>query len=112
VYRFPHRVRDVVGARGRGVRVFGEGPRYLFGGEGGIVLIVREAEERGRWGFGGKKVVEERLCYLGRIRGPRQVREPLRWATKCEPLGRPEGGWSGRGQEVRPVCFLGLSDGL
>jgi len=40
VYRLPHRVRDVVGARGGGVRGFGKGPGYLFGGEGGIVLIV------------------------------------------------------------------------
>jgi len=77
-----------------------------------MVLIVREAEERGRWGFEGKKVVEECLCYLGRIGGPWQVREPLRWATKCEPLGRPEGVWSDQGQEVRPVCFLGQGDGL
>jgi len=57
VYRLPHRVRDVVGARGGGVRGFGEGSGYLFGGEGGVVLVAHEAQERGRWGFGGKKVV-------------------------------------------------------
>jgi len=112
VYRLPHRVRDVIGARGGCVRGFGEGPGYPFGGEGGIVLIVREVEKWGRRVLGGKKVVEERLCYLGRIGGPWQVREPLRWATKYEPLGRPEGVWGGRGQEVRPVCFLGRGDGL
>jgi len=61
MYRLPHRVRDVVGARGGGVRGLGEGPGYLFGGEGGIVLIVGEAEEWGRWGFGGKKVVKKRF---------------------------------------------------
>jgi len=55
VYRFPHRIRDMVGARGRGVGGFGEGRGYLFGGEGGIVLIVLEEEKRGRFGFGGKK---------------------------------------------------------
>jgi len=32
VDRFPHRVEDVIGARGRGVRGFGEGPGYLFRG--------------------------------------------------------------------------------
>jgi len=52
VYKLPHRVRDVVAARGTGVRQFGEGPIYLFGGEGGMVLIVRDAEERGRCRFG------------------------------------------------------------
>ena len=57
MYRLPHRVRDVVGARGGGVRGFGEGSGYLFGGEGGVVLVAHEAQERGRWGFGGKKVV-------------------------------------------------------
>jgi len=30
VYRFPQRVRDMVRARGGGVRGFGEGPGYLF----------------------------------------------------------------------------------
>jgi len=50
-------------------RGFGEGPGYLFGGEGGVVLLVHEAEEGGRWGFGGKKGVKQRFCHLGRIRG-------------------------------------------
>jgi len=70
VYRLPHRVRDMVGARGGGVRGFGEVPGYLFGGEGGIVLVAREAEERRRWGFGGKEVVKECLGYLGWVGGP------------------------------------------
>jgi len=52
---FPHRKRDVVGTRGRGVGGFGEGPGHLFGREGGIVLIVRKAEVRVRWGFQGKR---------------------------------------------------------
>ena len=52
VYRLPHRVQDVVGARGGGVRGLGEGPGYLFGGEGGIVLIAREAGAQGRLGWG------------------------------------------------------------
>jgi len=112
VDRLPHRVWDVVGARGGCVRGFGEGPGYLFGGEGGIVLIVREAQEGGRWGFGRKKVVNKRFRHLGRVGGPWQVREPLWWATKWEPLGRPEGAWSGRGQEARPVSLLGRGDGL
>jgi len=43
--RLPHRVRDVVGARGGGVRGLEEGPGYLFGGEGSVVLIACEAEE-------------------------------------------------------------------
>ena len=90
MYRLPDRVRDVVGARVGGVQGFGGGPGYLFGDEGGIVLIVREVEERERWGFGGKKVVKKRFCHLGQMRGPWQIREPLWWATKCEPLGRPE----------------------
>jgi len=59
VYRLPHRVGDVVGATGGGVRGFTEGPGYHFGGEGGIVLITREAEEGGRWGFRGEEVVKE-----------------------------------------------------
>ena len=82
VYRFPHRVRDVVWARGGGVRGFGEGPGYLPGGEGCVVFIAGEAEERGRWGFGGKKVVKKRFRYLGRIGGPWQVWEPLWWAAE------------------------------
>ena len=100
MHRLPHRVRDVVGVRGGGVREFGEGSGYLLGDEGGIVLIVRQAEEWRSWGLGGEKVVKERLCYFGGIGGPWQVREHLRWAAKCEPLGRPEGVWSDRGQEV------------
>jgi len=71
VYGLPHRVWDVVGARGGGVRGFGEGPGYLLGGEGGIVLIAREAEERGRWGFGGKKVIKKCFRYIGRVGGLR-----------------------------------------
>jgi len=70
VYRFPHGVRDVVGARGGGVRGFGEGPGYLLRGERGIVLIVREVEERGRWRLGRKKVVKKRFRDLSRIGGP------------------------------------------
>ena len=70
VYRLPYRVRDVVGARGGGVRGFGESPGYLLGGEGGVVLIACEAEERGRWGFGWEKVLKKRFRYLGRVRGP------------------------------------------
>ena len=97
MYRLPHRVRDVIGARGGGVRAFGEGPGNLFRGEGGIVLIAREAEERGRWGLGGEEVVKERFRHLSRIGGPWQVREPLWWVTECKYLGRPAGAWSGRG---------------
>jgi len=97
VYRLPHRVRDVIGARGRGVRGLREGPGYLFGGEGGIVLITREAEEGGRWGFGGEEVVKECFRYLGRVGGPWKVWEPLWRAAECESLGRPEGAESGRG---------------
>ena len=70
MYALPNRVRDVVGARGGGIRGFGEGPGYFFGDEGGIVLIGPEAEEQGRQGFRGEKVVKERLCYLGQVRGP------------------------------------------
>jgi len=61
MYRMPHRARDVVGARGGGVRGFREGPGYLFGGEGGLVLVTHEAEECGRWGFGGEAVVKKRF---------------------------------------------------
>jgi len=70
VYRVPHRVRDVVRSRGGGVRGFREGPGYFFGGEGGIVLVTREAEEGGRWGLGGEEVVKERFHYRGRVGGP------------------------------------------
>jgi len=55
VYRLPHRVRDVVGARGGGVREFGEGPGYLFGGEGGIVLISVRRMSGGGGGLERKK---------------------------------------------------------
>jgi len=70
MYRLPHRVQDVVGARGGGVRGFREGPGYLLGGEGGIVLVTRKAEEWGRWGFGGEEVVKKRFRYLGWVGGP------------------------------------------
>jgi len=70
VYRLPHRVRDVVRSRSGGVRGLGEGPGYFFKGEGSIVLITREAEEVGRWGFGGEEVVKECFRYLGRVGGP------------------------------------------
>ena len=55
VYRLPHRVRDVVRSRSGGVQGFTEGPGYFFRGEGGIVLVTREAEEGGRWGFRGEE---------------------------------------------------------
>jgi len=48
VYRLPHRIGDVIRSRGEGVRGFGEGPGYFFRGEGGIVLVTREAEKGGR----------------------------------------------------------------
>jgi len=57
VHRLPHRVRDVVGTRGGGVRGLRKGPGDLFRGQGSVILIAREAEERGRRGFGGKKVL-------------------------------------------------------
>ena len=79
MYRLPHRVRDMVGARGGGVRGFGEGPGYLFGGEGGVVLMACDVEGWGRWGFGGEKVVKKCCRYLGRIRGAWQVWESLWW---------------------------------
>jgi len=112
VHRLPHRGWHVVRARGGGVRGLGKGPGYLLGGKGGIVLVAFEAERWVGWGLGREEVVKERLCYLGLVRGPGQVREPLWRATKKEPLGCPEGVWSGRGQEVRPVCFLGGGDSL
>jgi len=69
--------------------------------------MVYEAKERWRSLFGWEKVVKERLGYLGRVSGTWQIRESLWRATKREPFGRPEGVWSGRGQEVGPVCLLG-----
>ena len=112
MHRLPHRVWDMVWARGRSVRGLGKGPGYLLGGKGSIVLVAFEAEKWGRWWLGKEAMVEERLSYLGWVRGLWQVREPLWWATKGEPLGCPEGVWGGRGQEVRPVCFLGRGDCL
>jgi len=53
MYTLPYRVRDLVWSRGGGVRRFRKGPGYFFGDEGGIVLVTHEAEEGGRWGFGG-----------------------------------------------------------
>jgi len=90
VHRLPHRVRDVVWARGGGVRGFGEGPGYLLGGEECVVFIAGEAEKRGGRGFGWKEVVKKHFRYLGRVGGPWQVREPLRWAAKCESFGHPD----------------------
>jgi len=55
VYQLPHRVRDVVRARGGGVRRFGEGRGELFRGEGGIVLMACKVEEWGRRVLGEKK---------------------------------------------------------
>jgi len=69
VYTLPYRVWDVVGPRGRGVCGLGESPGDLFGGEGGVVIILREAKTQGRWGFGGKEVVQERFRYLSRVGG-------------------------------------------
>jgi len=48
MHRLLHRRRDVVRARGGCVRGFGEGPGHLFGGEGSVILIAREVEERWR----------------------------------------------------------------
>ena len=70
MYRLPHRVRDVVWARGGGVRGLREGPGYFLRGEGGIIFVKREAEEGGRWGFGREEVVKERFRYLDRVGGP------------------------------------------
>jgi len=67
----------VVGARCGGVRGFGKSPGYLFGGEGSIILIVREAEEQGRWGLGEKEMMKECLRYLSWVGGPWQLREAL-----------------------------------
>jgi len=77
VHGLPYGVWDVVGARGGGVRGFGEGPGGLLSGKGCVVLIAGEGEERGRRGFGGKKVVKKRFGYLGRVGGPWKVWEPL-----------------------------------
>ena len=71
VYRLPHRVRDVVWSSSGGVPGLREGPGYFFTGEGGIVLVTGEAEEGGRWGFGGEEVVKEGFCYLSWVGGPR-----------------------------------------
>jgi len=100
VHGLPHEVWDVVGARGGGVRGFGEGPGYLLSGEGCVVLVAGEAEERGGRGLGGKKVVKKHFGYLGRVGGAWKVREPLWWSAECESLGRPDSAWSGRGLEV------------
>jgi len=70
VYKLRHRVWDVVRSRSGGVRGCREAPGYFFRGKGGIVLILREAEEGGRWGFGGEEVVKECFRNLGRVRGP------------------------------------------
>jgi len=51
----PNQVRDVVGARGGGICGLGKGSGYFLKGEGSLVLVVCEAEERGRWGFRGEK---------------------------------------------------------
>jgi len=58
--------------------------------------VALEVEEWWRGGFGREKVVKEGLCYLSWVRGPWQIREPLRQAAKGEPFGRPEGLWGGR----------------
>ena len=112
MHRLPHRVWDVVQARSGGVRGLGKGPGYLLGGKGGIVFVAFEAERWGGWGLGREEMVKQCFCYLGWVSGPWQVQDPLWRATKSEPLGCPKGAWSGRGQEVRPVCFLGRGDGL
>jgi len=70
VYRLPYREWDVVRARGRGIRGLGEGPGYVFGCEGSIVLVASEAAERARRGLWGKKVVKVRFRHLGRVGGP------------------------------------------
>ena len=72
----------MVGARDGGVGGFGEGPGYLFRGKGGRVLVAFEGEKWGRWRLEWEEVVKGRLCYLGWVSGPWQVREPLWRATK------------------------------
>jgi len=57
-------------------------------------------------------VVKKRFGYLGRAGGPWEIWEPLWWSAERESLGRPDRVWGGRGQEVRPVCFLGRGNGL
>ena len=52
VHRLPYRVWDVVGTMGGGVRGLGKDPGDLLRGQGSVILIAREAEERGRRGFG------------------------------------------------------------
>jgi len=96
VDRVPDRIRDVVGTRGGGVRVFGKGSQYFLRGEGDIVLVAYEAEEWGRRGLGRAKVMKECFCYHRWVSGPRQIREPLRRAGKRKPFGRPEGVCGGR----------------
>jgi len=96
VYRLPKRVRDVVGTGGGGIRGFGKGSRYLLRDEGGTVLVAYKVEECGRRGFWREKMVEERLCYLRWVSGPRQIWEPLWRAAKHKPFGCPEGVWGGR----------------
>jgi len=77
VHPLPYRVWDVVGTRGGGIRGLGKCPGDLLRDQGSVLLIAREAEERGTRGFGGKKVVEKRFRYLSRIGGPWKVRESL-----------------------------------
>ena len=112
MHRLPHRVRDVVGTRDGGVGGFGEGPRYLLGGEGAIVLVAFETEEQGGGKLGREEIVKKRLCYLAWVRGPRQVREPLWLVAKHKSFGSLEGVWSGRRPEVRPVSSVGRGDGF
>jgi len=97
VHGLPDRVRDVVETRGGGVRGLIKGPGYFLRGKRSIVLVAYEAEDQGRWGFRGGKILKERFCYFGWIRGLWQVQDPLRWAAKYEPFGRPEAVWGGRG---------------
>jgi len=55
VYGLADRVWDVVGTRGGGIGGLGKGPGYLLRGEGGIVLVAYEVEERGWCGLGREK---------------------------------------------------------
>ena len=72
----------MVGTGGGGIWELGKGPEYFLRAEGGIVLVSHEAEEQRRWGFGREKMVKGRLCHIGWVKCPWEIREPLGRAAK------------------------------
>jgi len=79
-------VRSSSGRVGRA----GECPRDLFRGEGGVVFVSRQCQERRRRGSRWEKMGQKSIRYLGGVACLREVREALGGAAECKSFGYPD----------------------